>query len=739
MAIKQLRLFLSLAALITWISAQAQTIEPVDSKDLTLKNYSTSWIGNDGGYEEAHIPHDMWNIYTNNDGIVATICGWDEGGTNVGVYQNGRLISRPEGSGTGGWGRHSGKAVVIDDHYVYQLLTQHGCDGGNDRLNDNQLPQYPPCDKSIEWKTIRRYDLFTGKGAPFNNGYGYKGDMLIVCREASRSLEGLALQDDNLFVAVGGDENQNIPDSIKIYDKRSMTYRCGYPVTGGVGLIYADNKHGLWMMRGKQIIRIDAMSGRLLPQSLTIPEEVSALSFSIDTYNDRLLLPNRGKDMNILMYENIYQQPTLAATFGTTGGVFAQDNHFKAGEAGEYRFSGPSAASVDGKGNIYIANTAVSGGRGAVVEAYNERTKKRLWKCEGLIFTATADFDRTDIHHVYSPEKIHRVDYSKEGGRIDELVAYTADPFRFPDDERVKKDGAFITSSFKRTIGGKSFLFVSDMYGGMLAGYRFDEQTCGYIAIPFLFAHNGDPDQNRDITFWEDQNGDAVRQENEYLNSTEVNQYSMSLFVDHAGNIWRGTRQQGCFFWKCKGLNSHGIPQYDKPLLYPLPKGFGDAKRIYYDPSEDALYLAGFSPAHPDGRDTWWAMGSTIVRCNRFLEKAAAGQITDGWTSDMTLYIPFNIEDGSQRDYTNAKAFTVEGDYIFVALARYGHITVYDAHSGKLVGRIEPGENVKRQSGWCDFNYAINAMKQADGSYLILHEENAFAKILCYRWWPDQQ
>ena len=121
-------------------------------------------------------------------------------------------------------------------------------------------------------------------------------------------------------------------------------------------------------------------------------------------------------------------------------------------------------------------------------------------------------------------------------------------------------------------------------------------------------------------------------------------------------------------------------------------------------------------------------MGSTIVRCNRFLEKAAAGQITDGWTSDMTLYIPFNIEDGSQRDYTNAKAFTVEGDYIFVALARYGHITVYDAHSGKLVGRIEPGENVKRQSGWCDFNYAINAMKQADGSYLILHE-NAFAVL----------
>ncbi len=66
---KQLRLFLSLAALITWISAQAQTIEPVDSKDLTLKNYSTSWIGNDGGYKEVQIPHDMWNIYIANTAV----------------------------------------------------------------------------------------------------------------------------------------------------------------------------------------------------------------------------------------------------------------------------------------------------------------------------------------------------------------------------------------------------------------------------------------------------------------------------------------------------------------------------------------------------------------------------------------------------------------------------------------------------------------------------------------------
>ncbi|MBQ7964279.1 MAG: leucine-rich repeat domain-containing protein [Alistipes sp.] len=511
----------------------------------------------------------------------------------------------------------------------------------------------------------------------------------------------------------------------------------------GVTIIYREAFNNclkltsITLPEGIEEIGPGAFGGCAELEHIDIPDGVVALSLTIDTENNRLLLPNRGKDMNVLIYTNIYKRPTLSSTFGSKGGIFAQNDQFKAGQVGEYRFSGPTAAGVDTNGNIYVANTAVSNGRGAVVEAYNEKTKRRLWKSEGLIFTATADFDRTQPNIFYSPEKIHRIDFSREGGRIDELVAYTADPFRYPDDERVKKNGAFVTSSFKRTIGGKSFLFISDMYGGMLAGYRFDEKTNGYIGIPFLFANNGDPDKNRKITFWVDKDGDAKRQDEEYIPTTEINQYSMSLFVDHTGNIWRGTRHQGFFLWRVKGLNSLGIPQYAEPEFYPLPEGFGDAKRIYYDPVKDELYLGGFSPAYPDGQDTWWALGSTIVRCSNFMTKVARGEVKKGWKPDMILYVPFNIEDGSGKDYHNAKAFTVEGDYIFVALGRYGWIMVYDSQTGKLIGRIEPDENINFQSGWCDFNYAINAMKQADGSYLILHEENGFGKILCYRWNPN--
>ncbi len=696
------------------------------------QTYTTSWIANDGGWEEAHIPHDMLNMHVHADGTVATICGWDEGGTNVGVYRDGKLISRPEGSGTGGWGRFSGVQVVLDDRYVYQLLTQHGCDGGNDRLNQNNLPQFPPCDESIEWKTVRRYDRETGLAAPFPGGYGYKGDMLIVATEKPRQTKGLAIGKNRLYVAISGIQDKQQPDSIKMYDTRTMKYLGGYALDGAAGTLYADKKDGLWMMSGKQIIRLDANTGKKLSQSVQLSKDVKALSFSIDNERGRLLVPNRGKDMNVLVFGNIFKTPELIGTFGRTGGVFAKDATHLQGQTGPLRFSGPCGAGVDAKGNIYVCNTSVSGGRGAVLEAYKEKSGKFLWKVEGLIFTATADVDRSDRKYLYTPEKIHRVDYSKTGTRLDELVAYTADPFTFPDDERVQEKGAFVTSCWKRTIDGRSFLFISDMYGGMMAGYRFDREKYGYIGIPFLFANNGDPGTapKRPLRFWVDKNGDAKRDADEWQNSEEVNQYSMSFFVDHAGNIWRGTRQQGVMYWKMKGLSPEGVPQYDAGRLFPLPEGTNGVKRVWYDAAQDELFLAGFSEERPDHGDTWWCLGSTIARYGNYLKQAEAG-ITP--KCDMRLFIPFHHEDGSGKDHTNAKGFCVEGDYIFVSLAREGIIHIYNRSDGSKYGELRPDDSVHKQSGWSDFNYCINAYRQPDGTYLVMNEENAFAKVMVYR------
>lgn len=713
----------------------AQKAEPVDGEGCRLKGYTTSWIGNDGGYEEAHIPHDMLNMFVTPEGVAVTICGWDEGGTNVGVFRDGRLLSRPEGSGTGGWGRFSGAAVVADDKYVYQLLSQNGCDGANNDKNVNGLPQYPPCRDDAEWKTVRRYDLLTGLAAPFKGGYGYKGDMLVVCAGKKRQTAGLAIDRQRIYVAVCGEEGSTMTDSIKVYDRRTMTFSHAYALNGRAGHICTDARGGLWMMQGRRIVRMRAEDGRPLGLNIELAEDVEATSFSIDLRRGRLLVANHGRDMNILIYSDIYRKPTLSSTFGTRGGVFSTADGLMKGEAGPLRFSGPRAVGTDNGGRIYVANTTVSNGRGATIEAYDEDKATMLWKREGLIFTATADFDRTDHALMFSPEKIHRANFSAEGGRLDRLTAYTADPFTFPDDVRVMKDGPFITSVFRRSFGGSDFLFVSDMYGGMLAGYRFDREKHGYVGIPCLLMQNGDCDRNVKLTWWTDLNGDGRRQDGEQQGTDEVNTYSMSFFVDEAGNVWRGTRQHGFMMWRMEGLDPNGVPRYAAPRRFRLPEGFTDAKRIHYDAATDVLYLAGFSQAAPDSRDTWWAMGSTIAVCPDFIKNHASADDRP-WKPGRLIYLPFCVEDGSGGDHTNAKAFTVAGDYIFVALAREGWITVYDRHNGRFVGRLQPGESVHGQSGWCDFNYAINAIRQADGSYLILHEENAFGKILCYRWKP---
>ena len=684
---------------------------------------ATAWIGNDGGWEEVHVPHDMLDLYVHADGTVATICGWDEGGTNVGVYRDGKQVSRPEGSGTGGWGRMSGKQVVLDDKYVYQLLNQHGRDGGNDKLNVNGVRQFPPNNKEVEWRTIRRYDRETGKAAPFPGGYGYKGDMVVVTDDPTRALEGLAIGDGKLYVAVTAKPGSGSPDEVVVYETASMTRVGGFALDCPAGKLAADDRGGLWLLDKRQIVRLDARTGRATGVSVTLPADVVAPSFSLDLPRARLLVPNCGKDLNVLVYDNIYKQPRLAGTLGVKGGVFAADAKHKAGEAGANRFSGPCGAGVDAAGNVYVCNTTVSNGRGATLAAYAPDQTRR-WQLEGLIFTATADVDRAHPNILYTPEKIHDVASPAPTGRLDRLVAYTADPFRFPEDERVREKGPFITSTFKRTFHGRSFLYVSDMYGFMLAGYRFDARH-GYVGVPCVTFRGGSDRDRTPVTLWTDANGDGRPQPDETRATPEVNPYSMSFFVDADGNVWRGVRERGVQCWRLKGLDAHGVPQYADPILYALPPEINGAKRVWYDTERKELFIAGFSKERPDARDTWWCMGSTIVRCKDVFTRNAL-------KADGVFYVPFNIEDGSGKDHANAKAFCVEGDYVFVSQAREGIVAVYARDTGRAVTQLRPGDAVHNKSGWSDFNYCINAIRTAPNRYRVMNEENGFAKVIVY-------
>jgi hypothetical protein len=227
---------------------------------------------------------------------------------------------------------------------------------------------------------------------------------------------------------------------------------------------------------------------------------------------------------------------------------------------------------------------------------------------------------------------------------------------------------------------------------------------------------------------WHDLNNDGRYQSNEFDANNVDNDYAMAWWVDSAGGVWKGVREQGLRYFPLQGFDASGAPSYSyaASVKYPLPAGTNGVKRICYDARTDALYLVGFSAQKPDTGDTWWCMGSTMCKYAGWLQ----GNRTPTWT----LYLPFAA---TGDNGTNAKAFCVEGDYVFVAAAREGRISVHRVSDATLVGTILPGPETNRTSGWTDIDIAITACKRGNGEYLVFMEENGFGKVMMYRWCPS--
>jgi hypothetical protein len=734
-----------LLSIISTTAARAQIIYPNNCYFGALTDYQTSWIANYGGVPRTHVPHSMESIFVRGDGTVATICGWDEGGTNVGIWKNGDLISIPQESGTGSYGRNSGKAVVVDDQYVYQLMRFNG-KNDDGKLNSNGLRRYPPNSIGIEWQVITRYNISDGSPAVFPEGYGPLSNMLLVVTQEERLLQGLAIADNKLVVAVPGNPEFSIPDSLKIYDKTTMstTPIGGYPITdGGTGYLYADKHNFVWMLQPnrKRIVAISLSNGGIRPQStIQLPDDVDAKSFSIDTREngqERILVANSGKDLNVLIYTNIYTNPTLSGTFGITGGNLVRSpkndgGQYLQGEAGPLRFPGPTGVGVDNDGNIYISNMFATTPT-AILYSYNEATQTENWRREGLAFTSTADFDQTQPNIAFSTDKMFELDYTKKGQRMDQLIASTLDPFTWPRDFRTEPNppSPIKCGVFKRQIQGKDFLFVTNMYSSILGGYRFDRERNGYIAIPCMEIRI---DGSR---FWTDANGDGQQDDDEVKLFTAASTFS--IYPDHDGNIWiaDSNNPQSLRYWKLNGITSDGLLQYADQKVFVLPDHVTKVNRALYDTERDELLVSCYTQTHPNPNATIWGqVGTALLTFQRVTEKMAASP-SGNWVYEQELLLPASprTTQGTTLDpgvEISAKAITYAGDYIFCHLAT-GNINVYERSGNNLyVGQITPGNEVQKRVGWTDFTYALNARKNADGTYELLAEENAFAKILHY-------
>ncbi len=706
----------------------------------SLTDYQQSWIANTGGVPSTHVPHSMRSLYVHPDGRVLTICEWDEGGTNVGVFKDNKIICVPRNSGTGSYGRNSGAAVVMDDSHIFQLMRFHGRSGANGNMNANGLPQFPPANNDIEWQVINRYDSETGFESRFDKGYGPGGNMLLIASEAGRQPKGIAVTDKYVLVSLPKNpKDSESCDSLMLYDKATMSSVASRRFKiDHAGYIYADRKGYVWMLQGDKIVAMNINTGAILDRAtLMLPEDTDIKSFTVDTRSgrERLLLANSGVDMNILIYNNIYSAPKLASTFGVKGGVFSTADGYRRGEVGPLRFEGPTGVGVDNNGNIYISNMFV-GSTGATLHAYRESDATLLWKQEGLEFTSTGDFDNTMATRVYSPERIYDIDYTRSGQRMDHLVATTVDPFSYPADLRLEPNppSPIKTGIFKRKVRGTDYIFVGNMYSTALAGYRFDPEKHGYIAVPFMKILADK------TSFWYDANGDGQPADNE-VTITSPNGGTFSQYVDRDGNIWMADRsqvgQKKALFrrWRVLPELNNGYIKYGSEEVYELPSYISDISRVLYDAESDELILGGYTTVRPwTNSQLWGQVGTTILVYDKISEKLDNNIDPETWVPKVQIDLPFDMRDSSGKNTgEDIKSMMFTQNYIYGQQQQGGVINLYNRHNGEYLGNIAPTDVVEKRSGWTDFTYAMNARENSDGSIEILAEENAFAKVVHYR------
>lgn len=721
---KTLALCAALLAILPPFPSQAQSL-----------TYSTSWIGNTFGGTHApgqarnHVSLAADALFVVPDGTCYTNTPWDEDGAEVAFYKNGDVLGRA--GHTHGWGYNGGKEVTANSRYLFFAQTV-GNEGGG--LKD--AATWPA--KGQTWYGIARRTR-DGGAAPFPGGKGSAGDTLkqnfLLIREApdgtDQSVGGLAADETHLYVS------DPAAGRVEVYDPETMTHTGGRPLLRPGRLALAADGT-LWaIQRGDaahppRLVHLTA-KGSLLPQTIHGIANPSALCLD---HAGRLLVTDDGPSQQVRLYDVHGLRPRFLGTLGTPGGILGGSGP-QIGRDGPLRFNHPTGVGCDSLGNVYVASSGSVAGGGTVLESYAP-SGKRLWRLLGLEFIDCAEPDPASEADVYTKEEHFLMDYARPAGQQWTYRGYTVNRFKYPDDPRLHTGAA---SVFVRRIGGKPFLFTTDMYSSELAVFRFQPATDGETAVPAaLFAKGHYAPEDKSVWpaaqpqkgewLWHDTNGDGKMQAGEFAKPGTGKDApgGWGWSVDSRGDVWQATDRGGLREFPCLGLDAHGSPLYSyaSRKTAPMPTPFVELCRAEYQPETDTMFLSGYTTERPHKGGEWGTVGTEVIRC-------------DGWSRGdpkpaLRIALPY---DGKRDPQVYIKAMCVAGDYVFAVESRDPErVFVYDARTGALQGTMQPDETVGKSSGWVDTPYGIRAARRASGEYLVFVEEDLDAKVLLYRWTP---
>jgi len=695
--------------------------------------YTTSWVANSFGAADGHwVQLGAQAMYTASDGSVYLNTVWDEGGHETSIYKDGAVVGAFDH--THGWGYMGGSSVAANDKYVYLAQTMTNEGGG--LVNEHTWPV-----KGNKWIGLTRRLRATRGPAPFAGGKGgTAGDTLKdiflviddVAEKTDGTVTGLAATNGRLYVS------DSVKDVIHVYDAETMVEISSWPCPRP-GQLAIGTDGSVWVIQSppssdpaataKATIISFTSNGAPRQQWIANAGAPDAIAFSPD---GRLLVGDGGPDQQVKIYDHLDTTPQLSQSLGVKGGIYAPP---RSGATGLLRFNGITGVGADSSGNIYVC----SGGNGTVLESYTPAQKLR-WHVEGLTFVDCGQIDPANGRDLYTRASRFVLDYKSTTGPMGRYVGYTVDRFRYPDDARLHSAP---TTAWIRHIAGKRFLYMTDMYSSFLAIFKLNDTD--EIAKPsglFEQRHvSGDWPPNQPAKgrwIWRDSNGDGKFDAAEFDGDGADDPGIWGWNVDNRGDIWEAYLDDlKIVHFPCKGIDKQGNPIYSRSssVTSPAPAPFdqphvSQLDRLEYFPDADVMYLSGFTADHPNKRNNWKTIGPVVCRYDHWSTKPQLRwQIT----------VPFDEMQEQSKTFGTPVCMCLAGRYLFVGYLTTAEIHVFDIATGAAVTVIKPGPEVGGKSGWIDIPYGLTAYARPTGEYVIVAEDDAFAKMIVYRWTPPAQ
>lgn len=472
-----------------------------------------------------------------------------------------------------------------------------------------------------------------------------------------------------------------------------------------------------------------------------------AIAMGRGPYVGKLLVADNSIQKQILVYDVTGNKPFIIEKIGAPGGIgatfhatydFPQAINSPAYPRGTYppsnyhplKFWNLSGVGMDSSGRLFVSTT----GGGTTIRCFKKDDKNRWildWTVQNFTFVDNADADKTtDAIDIYGVQEHYVMDYHKHTqGSEWNLKSYTLDKDRYPHDPRgilnVKAGHEHgLTSVLIRHVFGKRFLFMNGMTCQWTYIFRFIKNTdiavpSGVIAKshrlydlhPDVFYPPLMPNDGKNYV-WRDMNGDVNYQANEY--TPTVFGHTGAWWVDSKGSIW-GAKGNVIHRYVPAGLDHYGNLIYDdKHAKFYTIIGINTIGKIIYEETKDRMVLLTTSCRDLKGGKIYaipnWSNGN---RKATFL---------------CTLKSP------------NPSSVTAVGDYFFeVGWQSKAKVWITNLNTGVTVGTMEPyGEaGTTQYTGWVDLGFGITAIKRRNGEYIVFVEDDAFGKVLMYRWMPD--